>query len=211
MRNARCGVRKHGRRKAKFSKVVGEWTGPRYFKVYSLSQRAQRIIRDRVQHHWSTPQILRELKKRTRERIALRSLQSFCAHERQELKAREQAADQMTAITQAALKMGHKLTAAVQAELLALLFHAARRKQLGPYQAGKLAVDLAASRRKDRELNLHGELGRRNVKVKEGKLRLDAQKGKKARPSSRAEKDPGASPADAIREIFGISNEKEKK
>lgn len=182
----------------------GEWTGPRFFKVHRLTQTAQRIIRDRIQRNWSAPQIRREVRKRTGERIALRSLQNFCARFRLELKAHTNAADKTRVFAQAALKLGYKLTAAVEAQLLEVLLDA-ELAQMGPYNAGKLALGFAASRRKERELKLRTKVERRKVKVQEGPRKEKRGKGTASRKNGSGNQ---GSPAEAIREIFGITNEK---
>ena len=127
----------------------------RYFKVNTLSEEAQRMIRDGLERNRTIPTIGREMEQHTGERITRWALQRYAAWYRARKQQRQEIQDRVGAATETALRLGHEVTAGVQAELLDTVHQAAREgklSELGPYSAGKLALAFAESTRKDRQL-----------------------------------------------------------
>lgn len=185
---------------------------PRFFKVYTLSEEAQSIIRDRLERHRSVPQIRREVEQLTGEHITHGSLARYATHYRRKLAKREQICENLRAGLQVLRERGLELSAEAQARLLEVFIQAANENklaELGPYAAGKLALAFADSDRKERELELRGEMEHRKVAVLERRLALIVEKARPALPAAgQGGGGQAISPAEAIKEIFGVANEK---
>ena len=185
----------------------------RYFKVNTLSEEAQRIIRDGLERNRTTPQIRREIEQRTGERIPRWALQRYAPWYRAQKRQRQEIQDRVGAATETALRLGHEVTAGVQAELLDALHQAAREGQIsgmGPYSAGKLALAFADSERKDRDMEMRHqklELEQRRVEVLEQRLALIGAKARRAIQQAGDESGEAISPTEAIRDIFGVASE----
>ena len=185
----------------------------RYFKVNTLSEEVQRMIRDGLERNRTTPQIRREIEQRTGEPIPRWALQRYAPWYRAQKRQRQEIQDRVGAATETALRLGHEVTAGVQAELLDALHQAAREgkiSEMGPYSAGKLALAFADSERKDRDLEMRHqklELEQRRVEVLEQRLALIGAKARRAIQQAGDESGEAISPTEAIRDIFGVASE----
>ncbi len=187
---------------------------PRFFKVYQLTDKAQRFIRDRLEHFQSVPQIRRELQQKFSESITHGSLARYATYYRRDMSGRKQIRNNVLATIEALREKGHELSLQVQAQLLEVVMQAAKENklaELGPYAISKLALAFADSERKERKLALSEEMDRRKAEVQEGELQLARQEAQQAVPAEADKKtDPEVSPADAIRELFGLPDENEE-
>ena len=171
------------------------------------------MIRDGLDRNRTTPQIRREIEQRTGERIPRWALQRYAPWYRAQKRQRQEIQDRVGAATETALRLGHEVTAGVQAELLDAVHQAAREgkiSEMGPCSAGKLALAFADSERKDRDLEMRQqklELERRRVELLEQRLALIGEKVQRALGAGAGQRDETISPADAIRETFGITSE----
>ena len=171
------------------------------------------MIRDGLERNRTTPQIRRKIEQRTGERIPRWALQRYAPWYRAQKRQRQEIQDRVGTATETALRLGHEVTAGVQAELLDALHQAAREgkiAEMGPYSAGKLALAFADSERKDRDLEMRQQklgLERRRVEALEQRLALIGEKAQRAMGATEAESTEAISPTETIREIFGVASE----
>lgn len=189
-----------------------------HFKVYDLSDEAQRIIRDGVQRKLTLKGIQTEVAERTGEHITTSSLHRFASEHRAYLRLHEMLGILADAAFRYAESKGYEVSERVQAQLLEVVSEAAQEgklKEMGPYAAGRLALAFAEADRKNLELALRAEAAHHKAQVAEGNLALAQQKldlliekARQARPRKDASDDrPPLSLADAMRELFGLPDD----
>lgn len=188
-----------------------------HFRVDDMSEAARRIIRDGIERNRREIEMRAQVQRETGERIASSSLNRYASWYRLRLRERELIKQRVEVAVETAGKLGEQMTAGMQAELLEVFYSAAREGKLGeigPYFAGKLALALAESQRKDRELRVREaqlELNRREVALAEQKLAAALEREQRAAAEAEALEAKAASggqvTADDIarlRQVYGL-------